>query len=135
MHAWTCNVLYRGWKKTSPIFVTTLNKKWIFCIKAKLLLLKSWRNKKKFHSDSINFKLLSTPSGGFLSICYFYGKTDDTGKISKVSMSLKHVQSPGRINFWVFFYFQMNSGCDFSFAVPFNFIRFLFSILWYYSYT
>ena len=53
-------------KKTSPIFVIFLNKNWIFFLKAKLLLLKSCKNKKRFQSDSINFKLFSTPSGRFL---------------------------------------------------------------------
>ena len=47
LHVHACIVSYRCWKKTSPIFVIFLNKKWIFFIKAKLLLLKSWNNKKK----------------------------------------------------------------------------------------
>ena len=48
------------------------------------------------------------PLVDFWSIRNFYGKTDYMGKISKVSMCLKHVQSPRGINFWVF-HFQMHS--------------------------
>ena len=53
-------------KKTNPIFLIILNKRWIFFIKAKLLLLKKCVNKKKIQGYSINFKLFSMSSDWFL---------------------------------------------------------------------
>ena len=102
LHVHACIVSYWGWKKTSLIFATLHNKKWIFCIKAKLLLLKSCLSEKKIQSDLINFKIFSMPSGGFLKHLELLRQTDYKGKIIKVSMCLKHVQSPRRINFWIF---------------------------------
>ena len=66
LHVPACIVSYWGWKKVSLNFVIFLNKKWIFFIKAKLLLLKSSKIIKEFQSDLINLKFLSRPSGGFL---------------------------------------------------------------------
>ena len=94
--------LIKAEKKTIPIFVIILNKKWIFFIKAKLLLLKSCNNKKKFRAIRSILSFSQRPLVDFWSIRYNYGKTDYMGKISKVSMCPKHIQSPRRINFWVF---------------------------------
>ena len=89
-------------------FVILLNKIWILCIKAKLLLLKSCYSEKKFQSNSINFKLCSTPSGGFLKHPEVLQQIDYMRKISKVSIYQGINKVPGGLNF-VFFYFQMNS--------------------------
>ena len=98
--------MYRCWKKTSPISLIFLNKKWIFFIKAKLLLLKSCNIKKKFRVIRSILSFCQRPLVDFWSKRNFYGKTDYMGKISKVSMCLKHVQSPRRIKFWDFFSFK-----------------------------
>ena len=68
--------------------------------------------KKKFRAIQWILIYAQCPLVDFWSIQNFYGKTDHIGKISMVSMCLKHIQSPRRINLG-FFHFQMNSVLSF----------------------
>ena len=69
--------------------------------------------KKNFGAIRWILSYAQCPLVDFWSIRYLYSKTDQMGKISKVLLCLKHVQSPRRIKFWDFF-FQMNSEGSYS---------------------
>ena len=99
------SILIEARKKTSPFLMILFNKKWMFYIKAKLLLFKSCLSEKKFFGVIrwiLSFAQL--PLVDFWSIPKFYSKMDQMGKISKVLLCIKHVQSPRRIKFWDFFF-------------------------------
>ena len=97
------SILIDAGKKTTPILMILLNKKWIFYIKAKSLLFKVAKVKKKFRAIRWILSYAQSPLVDFWSIPKLQSKTDQMGKISKVSLCLKHVQSPRRIKFWDFF--------------------------------
>ena len=62
--------------------------------------------KKNFGAIRWILSYAQCPLVDFWSIRYKFSKTDQMGKISKVLLCLKHVQSPRRIKFWDFFSFK-----------------------------
>ena len=102
LHIHACIVSYRRWYKSNFYNISEWEMK--FFHKSKIASFKKFHKwkKKKFKAIRSILSFSQCPLVDFWSIRNFYGKTDYMGKISKVSMCLKHIQSPRWINFWVF---------------------------------
>ena len=103
-------------KKDKSHFRDISQKEMIFFHKSKVTTFKKLRKKRKFRAIRSILSFFQRPLVDFWRIWNFYGKTDHIGKISMVSMCLKHVQSPRRINFWVI-HFQLSSAHSVSFMI------------------